>query len=328
MCKMLKEGVLLLLLTSSWSSGVLLRPSKLYLKSLQNEDAHAPLLPLEAAGSGSGNNGETCSSNSLQDIIAKLQRLAVDCIHMLEFNNCCEPKFLNYVGSTIFPLRLQILSKRSTNYFAYCDLQTNGGGWMVIMRRGFRYYRKKKTRPTSGPLPREYSARGYRAYELGFGVLNRDFWAGLHPVHYFTNTKEGVELRIEVKRDEMAFFAHYNNFSLGDWTTGYTFHIDGYRNESTLPNSLAHNNGFPFFHWSNFSSEVEHCNYLFGSWWLGKKGNETCTKVGLFGREEEKVWEMNHGKVNFSYVEMKIRPKTWECSEDAKKRPLLYPVYT
>lgn len=89
-----------------------------------------------------------------------------------------------------------------------------------------------------------------------------------------------------------------------------------------------------------------------GPWWY-KGGDRECGKVNLFRRKRDKrcpdeprrtgivntcpppgpVWEVNGKLQAFQYVEMKIRPKTWECgvlhphSEFEIKKAYLYPRY-
>jgi len=54
----------------------------------------------------------------------------------------------------------------------YCDLDTDGGGWLVIQRR--RYSNIDFNRPWSD-------------YEKGFGYLYSEFWYGLKPISCFTS---------------------------------------------------------------------------------------------------------------------------------------------
>lgn len=47
----------------------------------------------------------------------------------------------------------------------YCDMETDGGGWIVFQRRG--------------PYDIQTSfTNGWSDYKLGFGDLTKDFWLG------------------------------------------------------------------------------------------------------------------------------------------------------
>ena len=66
-------------------------------------------------------------------------------------------------------------------HFAHCDMETDGGKWMVIQRRingSVDFYRK------------------WTDYVNGFGDLEGEFWYGLEKIHCFTT--RDVELRIEL----------------------------------------------------------------------------------------------------------------------------------
>ena len=62
---------------------------------------------------------------------------------------------------------------------ARCDMETDGGGWIVIQRR-----------ITNGTAN---FYRNWEDYENGFGDLNGEFWIGLRNMHELT-TKQEVEL--------------------------------------------------------------------------------------------------------------------------------------
>lgn len=47
----------------------------------------------------------------------------------------------------------------------YCDLETEGGGWMVFQVR-------------DDVEPKENFMRGWEDYKVGFGDFDREFWLG------------------------------------------------------------------------------------------------------------------------------------------------------
>ena len=64
------------------------------------------------------------------------------------------------------------------NHFVYlCDMDTDGGGWTVLQRRG------------------EFNQQSnffvtWSSYKRGFGDLTRDFWLGNEKIHTLTNQDE------------------------------------------------------------------------------------------------------------------------------------------
>lgn len=346
----------LLLCIATWSvSGSPPVPSKPYRKdvnvsyhNLLAEEKTTLLYPLELESSGSGENSfcscacneELCSGGCLQHVIDTLQQISSNCVDRVAFQNCCEPKYLghNWLKSTIYPIQINSPSKQLSRFnFAYCDQETDGGGWMVILRRGY----KQKFRSS-------FYDKSYRKFEVGFGKVDRDFWMGLKAVQYFTDQEGGVELQVELKRGNQLYSANYNNFSLGDRSTGYAIEVGGYWENSTLPDSLSYSNGHPF--------QIGHINVqcfeaLSGPWWYRevpqplqynhKLPTDICSRVNLFRTKFESIgiiqesgpmWEIEGETVTFDYVEMKIRPKTWECgeklySEYELKKAYLYPQY-
>ena len=83
-----------------------------------------------------------------------------------------------------------------------CDMETDGGGWIVIQRR------------VSGGT--ENFTKNWEAYDQGFCDLEGEFWFGLRNIHCLT-TREEVELRIDMKTTSGA---HIN------WTY-QEFRVDG-----------------------------------------------------------------------------------------------------
>ena len=66
--------------------------------------------------------------------------------------------------------------------FAHCDMETDGGKWLVIQRR------------INGSVNFYHN---WTDYVSGFGDLEGEFWYGLEKIHCLT-TREDVELRIEL----------------------------------------------------------------------------------------------------------------------------------
>jgi len=208
-------------------------------------------------------------------------------------------------------------------------MHSQGGGWLVILRRGSK-------RLTS-------FIRLDRAYAYGFGKVDLDFWLGFKLIHSLAR-KAGLELLVELQRNQTVYFARYSDFDIGGKSSQYRLKVGGYDNASTLPDSLSHSSGFAFLPEGEIvptREEVirqygsQHCSIHFnGGWWYGSKGNESCSRVSFFADVERNVlksplvpdkyvWEVNGEKMAFDYVEMKVRPKTWECGKKQYRKKVL-----
>ena len=289
------------------------------------------LTPLES--SGSGESSLTCDSRDLQQYFRELRYLSAACVDELVFDNCCQAQLLiRPQFSGIYPINL----RRGLRNM-YCDMDSHGGGWMVIFRGG-----KGKNRL----WPRPYRMG---SYEYGYGKFNKGFWLGLSHIHHFTQQQD-TELLVELTQNETKFFAHYSQFSVTSKKSGYRLRVGGYQETSTLPDSLSHSNGFNFsISYTNDDVEDQYryyssCNVIFAdNWWHGGKGNESCTKVSLLRNTVDidtirnlptgLIWEIDGRKVGFDSGEMKIRPKKWECgripnySNNVLQRAFLAPSY-
>ena len=111
----------------------------------------------------------------------------------------------------------------------FCDMDTDGGGWIVFQRR------------------KDGSVDFYRNwvdYE-GFGDLNGEFWLGLSKIHRLTQDGTDYTLRGDLEDFENETrYAKYSTFNIGDSTTNYTITVGGYSGDAG--DSLGYHNGTKF----------------------------------------------------------------------------------
>ena len=187
---------------------------------------------------------------------------------------------------------------------------------------------------------RDWSIRFYRSessYRNGFGKLPREYWIGLENMHYFSSQPGGTELMVELVKDGVKYVAYYDNFFVESIATKYTLRVSGFAaNKSNISDSLSASDGFEFVDSRTDTPRHEvaeqygtisyYCSFYYESWWFGSSGNESCTLVALLkdyiteletlGIPKGFMWVVNGQRVGFDFVEMKIRPKTWECGKD------------
>ncbi|XP_075903228.1 tenascin isoform X3 [Nelusetta ayraudi] len=188
----------------------------------------------------------------------------------------------------------------------YCDMATDGGGWIVFLRR------------QSGKT--EFF-RNWKNYTAGFGDLNDEFWLGLSNLHKVTAGGQ-YELRVDLRDKGETAYAQYDKFSVSEPRTRYKVHVGGY--SGTAGDSMTYHHGRPF---STFDHDndiaVTNCALSYkGAFWY-----KNCHRVNLMGR----YGDNNHSKgVNWfhwkghehsiEFAEMKIRPSNFRNLEGRRKR--------
>ena len=176
-----------------------------------------------------------------------------------------------------------------TSADVYCDMTTDGRGWIVIQRN-------RKNSQLSFD-------KNWREYEDGFGDLNDDFWAGLKLMN--TLTQHGQwEMRVDFQKNDKSWsYLHYNQFSVGSVSDKYRLKVAGYTGGSgdyfTAGNEPANNAQFTTYDNDN-DVHNGNCAILDNSgWWYYR-----CYDI-----------HPNHQPPHYDYpntvlyIEMKIRPK-------------------
>lgn len=229
------------------------------------------------------------------------------------WKSCCEPLQYEYSGdssedangtsalpSNIYTIKTSAYSSAS----AWCDMTTDGGGWMVILRRA------------DG---KESFARYYNEYEEGFGTLDHDFFYGLRALYDLTS-RGNYEARIDFydKRNhtESSAYGVYHSITIGNKEGGYKLHLGNFtRSEENLEDNLKQFIGQPFV--ARKRGQVIHESSCLdipksGGWWytadfcrgLNGKGSvltEPYNQVSWFDPQN------NYGKRYYEKYELKIR---------------------
>lgn len=192
-----------------------------------------------------------------------------------------------------------------------CDMDTNGGGWMVILKR-----RRAVLRGVS-------FYRGWDDYENGFGNFNSEFWIGLRNIHCLTK-REDVDLMIDLHEnlgDGMTWIYHL--FKVNGSNDKYHLHIGEAEGPAGAYDAMAYHNGKQFTTHDSDNDGAQNLNCaqsMVGGWWYGGPG---CFLYGshLTGPVRDTtqwpdhlLWYTGaeadfHGYKYYSNVVMKIRPK-------------------
>ncbi|XP_071140422.1 angiopoietin-related protein 7-like isoform X2 [Mytilus edulis] len=144
----------------------------------------------------------------------------------------------------------------------YCDMTTDGGGWVVFQRR------------FDGS---ENFFRDWQAYEDGFGTLHGEFWIGNKYLHILTQVP--TELRIDLEAwDGQKRYAKYSSFVIGDAHSKYTLSVDGFGGNAG--DGLAYHHGLKFstHDQDNTQTSTTCAARNKGAWWY-----KACSHSSLNG---------------------------------------------
>ncbi|XP_031733206.1 tenascin isoform X3 [Anarrhichthys ocellatus] len=188
----------------------------------------------------------------------------------------------------------------------YCDMSTDGGGWIVFLRR------------QSGRL--EFF-RNWKNYTAGFGDMNDEFWLGLSNLHKITAGGQ-YELRVDLRDKGETAHAQYDKFSISEPRSRYKVHVGGY--SGTAGDSMTYHHGRPFSTYDHDNDiAVTNCALSYkGAFWY-----KNCHRVNLMGRYGDNShskgvnwfhWKGHEHSIEFA--EMKIRPSNFRNLEGRRKR--------
>ncbi|XP_038821651.1 tenascin-like [Salvelinus namaycush] len=227
--------------------------------------------------------------------IGVLYRYPKDCSQALLNGDTTSGIYTIYVGG-----------EESQPIQVYCDMTTDGGGWMVFLRR------------QSGKL--EFF-RNWKNYTGGFGDINGEFWFGLANLHKMTTAGQ-YELRVDLRDNGESAYAQYDKFTIAEPRSRYKIHIGGF--SGTAGDSMTYHQGRPFSTYDNDNDiAVTNCALSYkGAFWY-----KNCHRVNLMGRYGDNShskginwfhWKGHEHSIQFA--EMKIRPVNFRNFESRRKR--------
>ncbi|XP_076001058.1 tenascin-N isoform X3 [Genypterus blacodes] len=177
----------------------------------------------------------------------------------------------------------------------YCDMDTDGGGWLVLQRRN------------TGRL--NFMKR-WKQYIAGFGNMTDEFWLGMDKIYELTNTPTQYELRFDLGLGSERVYAVYDNFKIAPVKQKFKLAIGKY--SGTAGDAMTYHQGRP---WSTVDSDNDialgNCALTHrGAWWY--KNCHLANLNGNWGDNRHSNglnWEPWKGHLtSLDFTEMKIRP--------------------
>ncbi|XP_054273896.1 protein scabrous-like [Macrosteles quadrilineatus] len=181
---------------------------------------------------------------------------------------------------------------KGTPLVTFCDQTTGAGGWTLVQRRqdGSQDFNNN-----------------WQQYAKGFGSALGEFWIGNEALHRLTAANES-SLRVDlVDIYGKAWYAEYDQFSVGNASDGYRLNVAGYHGNAS--DALDYQNHMQF---SAIDSDRDvsntHCaaNYE-GGWWFSH-----CQHANLNGRYNLGLTWFDAGRNEWIAVarsEMKVRSR-------------------
>uniref|UniRef100_A0A668VAL8 Tenascin N n=1 Tax=Oreochromis aureus TaxID=47969 RepID=A0A668VAL8_OREAU len=216
--------------------------------------------------------------------VGLLYPFPMDCVQIMKNGNKRNGVYTVYINND-----------RSKPIEAYCDMDTDGGGWLVLQRRNI------------GKL--DFMKR-WRQYIAGFGNLTEEFWIGLDKIHELTNTPTQYELRVDLGVGSERAYAVYDNFKIAPVKQKFKLTIGKY--SGTAGDAMTYHQGLP---WTTVDSDndlaLTNCALSHrGAWWY--KNCHLANLNGKWGETRHSMgvnWEPWKGHLtSLDFTEMKIRP--------------------
>ncbi|XP_041752041.2 tenascin-N isoform X4 [Coregonus clupeaformis] len=207
--------------------------------------------------------------------------------------DCTQIKMNGNMASGIYTIYIN--SDRTKPMEVYCDMDTDGGGWVVLQRRN------------NGQM--DFMKR-WRPYMAGFGNMTDEFWLGLDNIYELTNTPTQYELRVDLGVGSEKAYAVYDNFKIAPAKQKFKLTIGKYR--GTAGDAMNYHQGRPFSTVDNDNDiALGNCALTHrGAWWY--KNCHLANLNGKFGDNRHSMgvnWEPWKGHLmSLDFTEMKIRP--------------------
>ncbi|XP_018411332.1 PREDICTED: tenascin-X [Nanorana parkeri] len=193
------------------------------------------------------------------------------------------------------PFTIHLGGSREDQLTVYCDMETDGGGWVVFQRRmdgSINFY------------------RDWPDYKNGFGNITGEFWLGNIALHQITSSAP-YELRVDLRAGDESAYAVYDDFRVEGENQQFRLRLGKYR--GTAGDSMDYHNNMVF---STRDRDTQRrilpCAMSYkGAWWY--RNCHYANLNGLYANNKDHQgvnWKTWKGfEFSIPFTEMKMRPR-------------------
>uniref|UniRef100_G1KY07 Fibrinogen C-terminal domain-containing protein n=1 Tax=Anolis carolinensis TaxID=28377 RepID=G1KY07_ANOCA len=229
-------------------------------------------------------NGDCIYQHRLSSLVFHLETGAKDCKELLERGETLSGWY------TIYPATGKAMS-------VFCDMETDGGGWLVFQRR------------QDGSVD---FYRDWQSYKNGFGNQASEFWLGNDKIHLLTSSGNPMLLLL-VDMNDTRTYATYTSFKISNEEENYILSVGSYTGGDSF--SVHGGSAFSTRDKDNDSHETASCAVMYkGGWWYTACHSSNLNGLYLRGEHTSYAdgieWATKNGyHYSFKYTDMKIRPQ-------------------
>ncbi|XP_077557289.1 techylectin-5A-like [Haemaphysalis longicornis] len=146
-------------------------------------------------------------SKDLQNVLSQLQ-------NAVRPRHCGHLRHAGQTSSGVYTIYPKAESKSGQR--VYCDMETDGGDWTVIQRRGqygnnIFYFRKN-----------------WDKYASGFGDPEEEYWIGNYALHALTSGAEQMTLRVVLNNNTKIVTVDYGRFKISSEHENFSISVGDY----------------------------------------------------------------------------------------------------
>ncbi|XP_029440388.1 LOW QUALITY PROTEIN: tenascin-X [Rhinatrema bivittatum] len=210
------------------------------------------------------------------------------------FPRDCAEEQLNGIARS-GPATIFLAGERKQPLKVFCDVETDGGGWLVFQRR------------MNGKTD---FWRDWDEYAAGFGNLTQEFWLGNNNLHRLTS--QGVyELRVDLRTNNESVYAVYDHFRVEPESKYYRLRLGRY--SGTAGDSLSYHSGSVFSTRDrDYNRQILPCAVSYrGAWWYRNCHYSNLNGMYSNTKDHQGINWYNWKGFEFSipFTEMKLRPR-------------------